>query len=84
MRRCWASDPRGERSGGFVKVAREHANVEVVGIESPLFPKTGYGPRAGSTSKTYDFFVDKMIAELKAQGPLDGVYLCVHGAMGAA
>ena len=27
--------------GGFVKVAREHANVELVGIESPLFPKTG-------------------------------------------
>ena len=26
-------------------------------------------------------FVGKMIAELKASGPFDGVYLCVHGAM---
>ena len=27
--------------GGFVKVAREFDGVELVGIESPLFPKTG-------------------------------------------
>ncbi|WP_425293374.1 M81 family metallopeptidase, partial [Hydrocarboniphaga effusa] len=35
-----SSDPQGAM-GGFVKVAREHANVEVIGIESPLMPKTG-------------------------------------------
>src|SRR5678816_4382998 len=29
--------------GGFVKVAREHDGVELVGIESPLWPKTGTG-----------------------------------------
>src|SRR5712692_10414919 len=29
--------------GGFVKVAREHAGVELVGIESPLWPRTGTG-----------------------------------------
>src|SRR5256712_12086704 len=27
--------------GGFVKVAREHAGVELVGIESPLWPRRG-------------------------------------------
>ncbi len=64
-----------------MKVAREHANVEVVGIESPLFPKTGTA--SGWIDKTtYDYFVNKMIAELKTQGPWDGVYLRVHGAMG--
>ena len=29
--------------GGFVKVAREFAGVELVGIESPLWPRTGNG-----------------------------------------
>ncbi|MCH9829188.1 MAG: M81 family metallopeptidase [Gammaproteobacteria bacterium] len=67
--------------GGFVKVAREHANVELVGIESPLMPKTGSA--SGWIDKTtYDHFVNKMISELKAQGPFDGVYLSLHGAMG--
>jgi len=74
------SDPNGYM-GGFVKVAREHANVEVVGIESPLFPKTGTA--SGWIDKsTYDHFVNKMISELRTLGPFDGVYLAVHGAMG--
>jgi len=29
--------------GGFVQVAREFAGVELVGIESPPFPRTGTG-----------------------------------------
>src|SRR5262245_8506858 len=29
--------------GGFVQVAREYGGVELVGIESPLFPKTRTG-----------------------------------------
>ena len=74
------SDPKGAM-GGFVRVAREHANVELVGIESPLMPKTGSA--SGWIDKTtYDHFVNKMIAELKAQGPFDGAYLALHGAMG--
>lgn len=36
--------------GGFVKVAREHANVELVGIESPLGSKKEPA-RAGSPRK---------------------------------
>ncbi len=75
-----SSMPRGYM-GGFVKVAREHANVELVGIESPLFPKRGTAT-GWIDKRTYDHFVDKMIAELKAQGPFDGAYLAVHGAMG--
>jgi microcystin degradation protein MlrC len=35
-------DPR-NYMGGFVKVAREFDGVELVGIESPLWPKTGTG-----------------------------------------
>lgn len=66
--------------GGFVKVAREYPHVEVVGIESPLFPKTGTGS-GWVTHEAFEHFVGVMIRELREQGPFDGVYLAVHGAM---
>ncbi|MCZ8132814.1 MAG: M81 family metallopeptidase [Steroidobacteraceae bacterium] len=75
-----ASGP-GSYMGGFVKVAREHANVELVGIESPLGSKRGSGS-GWITKQTFDHFTNKMIAELKAQGPFDGAYLALHGAAG--
>jgi microcystin degradation protein MlrC len=66
--------------GGFVKVAREHDNVELVGIESPLQPKTGIGS-GWVTNEAYERFVGKMIEELSAHGPFDGVFISLHGAM---
>jgi microcystin degradation protein MlrC len=74
-----ASDRSGYM-GGFVKVAREHQGVEVVGIDSPLFPSTGTGS-GWVTEEAFELFTGRMIAGLAAQGPFDGVYLCVHGAM---
>jgi microcystin degradation protein MlrC len=67
--------------GGFVKVAREHEGVELVGIESPLWPKTGTGS-GWITEEAYEHFMGKIVAELKAGGPWHGVYLALHGAMG--
>ncbi|CAN5571408.1 M81 family metallopeptidase [soil metagenome] len=67
--------------GGFVKVAREHEGVELVGIESPLWPKTGTGS-GWITTEAYETFLGCMVAELKAGGKWDGVYLALHGAMG--
>ena len=75
-----SSSPQGY-IGGFVQVAREHANVELVGIESPLGSKKGSGS-GWITKEAFDYFVDKMVADLKAQGPFDGAYLSLHGAMG--
>jgi microcystin degradation protein MlrC len=75
-----AHDPKGYM-GGFVKVARECDGVELVGIESPLWPKTGTGS-GWITQEAYETFLGKMIAELKAGGKWDGVYLSLHGAMG--
>jgi len=69
--------------GGFVTVAREHANVELVGIESPLGSKKG-SASGWITKEAYLHFTDRMIEELKAQGPFDGVYLSLHGAMGVS
>jgi microcystin degradation protein MlrC len=66
--------------GGFVKVAREYDGIELVGIDSPLWPKTGTGS-GWITNEAYETFVGKMIAELNGAGPFDGVYLSLHGAM---
>ncbi len=73
-------DPRGYM-GGFVKMARELEGVDLVGIESPLFPRTGTGS-GWITTEAFETFVGKMISELTTQGPFDGAYLCVHGAAG--
>jgi microcystin degradation protein MlrC len=73
-------DPRGYM-GGFVKMAREFDAVELVGIESPLWPRTGTGS-GWITTEAFETFVGKMIEELHRQGPFDGCYLCVHGAAG--
>src|SRR5512145_2180610 len=67
--------------GGFVKVAREHVGVELVGIESPLWPRTGTGS-GWITREAYEHFLGRMLAELKPGGRWHGVYLALHGAMG--
>jgi microcystin degradation protein MlrC len=72
-------DPR-SYMGGFVKMAREFDGVELVGIESPLWPKTSTGS-GWVTQQAFETFVGRMIAEIKAEKPFDGAYLCLHGAM---
>lgn len=72
------TEPKGDM-GGFVKVAREYG-AELVGIESPGMPETGIGS-GWVTRDAYEHFVGRMIEELKKQGPFDGVYLALHGAM---
>ena len=67
--------------GGFVKVAREFDGVELIGLESPRWPKTGTGT-GWIVEAAFQRFVGTMIAELKAAAPVDGVYLSIHGAMG--
>jgi microcystin degradation protein MlrC len=75
-----AHDPK-SYMGGFVKVAREYDGVDLVGIESPLWPRTGTGS-GWITEEAYETFLGRMIEGLKAEGPFDGVYLSLHGAMG--
>jgi microcystin degradation protein MlrC len=75
------STPGNEYMAGFVAVAREHDGVELVGIESPLWPKRGTGS-GWITTDAFELFAGRMMAGLAAQGPFDGVYLSLHGAMG--
>src|SRR5258708_29274262 len=66
--------------GGFVKMAWEFVGVELVGIESPLWPKTYMGS-GWVTQEPYETFVGRMIAEINTEKPFYGLYLCLHGAM---
>ncbi|MCQ4162455.1 M81 family metallopeptidase [Roseomonas sp. GC11] len=74
-----ATDPKGYM-GGFVQVAREYDGVELVGIESPLWPRTGSGS-GWVTRDAFEHFLGRMLAQLEAEGPFAGVYLALHGAM---
>jgi microcystin degradation protein MlrC len=75
-----AHEPR-SYVGGFVKVAGEFPDVELVGIESPLDSKRGTGS-GWITNEAFETFVGRMVEELREQGPFDGAYLSLHGAMG--
>lgn len=75
-----ATDPKGYM-GGFVQVAREYDGVELTGIESPLWPRTGTGS-GWITNEAFEAFLSRQIEQLKALGPFDGAYLALHGAMG--
>lgn len=74
-----ATDPKGYM-GGFVQVAREYDDVELIGITSPLWPRTGTGS-GWITQDAYEHFLGVMIVELKSQPKLDGVYMALHGAL---
>lgn len=77
--RLLAHDPR-SYMGGFVKVAREHDGVELIGVESPLWPRTGTGS-GWITAQAFETLAGRMLDDLARHGPVDGVYLALHGAM---
>lgn len=65
---------------GFVNQAREHDNLELVGLSSPRRSKGG---SSGSwiTEEAFDKYTNLIIRDIEEQGPLDGIYLSLHGAM---
>jgi microcystin degradation protein MlrC len=66
--------------GGFVSVAGDYHDVELVGLTSPdqVF---GGSSRSWNTMDTFEHFMGLMLDDLRAAMPLDGVYLALHGAM---
>lgn len=66
--------------GGFVKASKEYDNVRLLGI---LSPRDAKGGSSGSwiTQEAFDKYANGIADDLKAQGPVDGVYLAIHGAM---
>lgn len=71
---------RGSYIRGFVTRAAEYPELELVGIYSPRDPAGG--ALAGwVTTEAFDKYTGGIQDDLRVQGPFDGVYLALHGAM---
>ena len=71
---------RGGYIQGFTKVASEFDGVELVGLLSPI---GAVGGSFGSwiTKEAFDKYTNGIVEDIKQQGPFDGIYLALHGAM---
>jgi microcystin degradation protein MlrC len=69
----------GGYTGGFVNLAREYGDMELVGLTSPsgIF---GGSSRPWHSEASFEHWMGIMRADLEAVMPLDGVFLDVHGA----
>jgi microcystin degradation protein MlrC len=65
---------------GFVDASREYDNVELVGL---LSPRDAKGGSSGSwlTQEAFDKYSSGIASDLERSGPVDGVFLALHGAM---
>jgi microcystin degradation protein MlrC len=65
---------------GFVSQMREFGGVELVGL---LSPRDAVGGSSGSwiTTEAFDKYTGGIVKDLEEQGPFDGVFLALHGAM---
>jgi microcystin degradation protein MlrC len=65
---------------GFVSQVREFGDVELVGL---LSPRDAVGGSSGSwiTQEAFDKYTGGIVKDLEEQGPFDGVFLALHGAM---
>ena len=65
---------------GFVHMAEMFDEMNLVGIKSPgnVF---GGSSRSWNTKESFDHFMQSIIDDLKANMPVQGVYLALHGAM---
>ena len=65
---------------GFVSQAREFEGVELIGL---LSPRNAVGGSSGSwiTKEAFDKYTGGIVKDLEEQGPFDGVFLALHGAM---
>ena len=69
--------------GGFRAACEEYGEVELVGI---LSPRGARGGSSGSwlTREAFEKYAGLIVEDLKKQGPFDGVFLALHGAMAVA
>lgn len=65
---------------GFVNRARSYPDIELIGITSPdnVF---GGSSRSWNSKESFEHFMGQIMDELKANMPVQGVYLALHGAM---
>lgn len=65
---------------GFVKRARDYGDITLIGVRSPL-NVFGGSSRSWNSKESFEHFMGMMLEDIKANMPLDGVYLALHGAM---
>jgi microcystin degradation protein MlrC len=65
---------------GFVSQIREFGDVELVGLLSPR-PAVGGSSGSWITREAFDKYTGGIVKDLEEQGPFDGVFLALHGAM---
>lgn len=65
---------------GFTAQAREYPDMELIGLTSPAGVWGGTS-RTWNQEDVFDHFVGQMLEELEEHGPVDGVFLALHGAM---
>ena len=65
---------------GFVAAAREYQNIELIGLESPV-GVFGGSSKSWNTEESFNHYIGRMLDDLRAAMPVDGVYLALHGAM---
>ncbi|UCC83111.1 MAG: M81 family metallopeptidase [Gemmatimonadota bacterium] len=65
---------------GFVKMAEEYGDMELLGITSP-YEVFGGSSRSWNSEASFDHFMGLILDDLRAKMPVDGVHLALHGAM---
>ncbi len=65
---------------GFVQQAGDYGDIELLGVTSPdtVF---GGSSRSWNSRASFEHFMEMILDDLRAQLPVDGVYLALHGAM---
>lgn len=64
---------------GFVNMALEYGDMELVGLTSPS-DVFGGSARRWHSQESFEHWMDLMLRDLRAAMPVDGVYLALHGA----
>ncbi len=70
----------GAYTSGFTARALEYGGIELIGLESP-YEVFGSSSHSWNTEETFNHFMDGIIADLRRNMPVDGVYLALHGGM---
>ena len=65
---------------GFTAQSQAFGDVELVPLASPV-GVFGGSSRSWNTEETFEHFLGGMLEELQAEGPVDGVFLALHGAL---
>jgi len=65
---------------GFVNRAMKYDNINLVGLTSP-YSVFGGSSRSWNTEESFEHFMGLMMDDLKANMPVQGVYLALHGAL---